>query len=143
MQQTMWAIHLAVFVRTRDVAPYVRNVHVDTQRTGALKGLCGNKGGVAVALSLSMKHQNMPQFSPREDSRDDPQVAAPAWRDVQSSRSHLSLLFVGSHLTAHQHNVAKRNLDYLNIVKHMKVGSQGPYAEHFPVAHLLSHLLTM
>lgn len=140
MQQTMWAIHLAVFARTRDVAPHIANVHVDTQRTGALKGLCGNKGGVGVALTVSMRPRrganedgNSP-YSPREGFEDKPPRHAPAWRDVQASRSHLSLLFVGSHLTAHQHNVAKRNRDYLNIVQNMKVGSKGPFAKQFPQA---------
>ncbi|GET93180.1 endonuclease/exonuclease/phosphatase, putative [Leishmania tarentolae] len=50
----MWAVQMLVFARRRDVAHYISRAHVSHVRTGLLNGLCGNKGGVAVGLVLSL-----------------------------------------------------------------------------------------
>lgn len=50
----MWAIHIMVFARTRDVARYVSLQETSAVPTGMLGGLGGNKGGVAVALAISL-----------------------------------------------------------------------------------------
>lgn len=53
-KHAMWAIQLLVFARRRDIVQYVSQVHTSHVKTGLMKGLGGNKGGVAVALTLSM-----------------------------------------------------------------------------------------
>lgn len=50
----MWAVHMLVFARKRDVAKYVSRAHTSHVKTGLLNGLGGNKGGVAVGLVLSL-----------------------------------------------------------------------------------------
>lgn len=159
--QTLWAIHLMVFVRKRDVAAYVREVHIGIHKTGAVKGTCGNKGGVAVALTVSLRRstalralsptqlprtdvsdeavlnrnevEGNPMFSPR-DAQEALTQNEELFRQLKTSAvvtkatpSEMRLLFIGAHLTAHQHNVAKRNEDYASIVRNLPVGSLGPF----------------
>ncbi|CAD2214208.1 endonuclease/Exonuclease/phosphatase [Angomonas deanei] len=66
----MWALHLAVFARDRDVAAYVSHAHTADVSTGTC-GWGGNKGGVAVALSLSMlRPDNSLVATPMKANRD-------------------------------------------------------------------------
>lgn len=196
--KSLWAIHLGVYARGHDVATYVREVHVGTQKTGAVKGTLGNKGGVAVALTVSLRQSTMHRalealaskgrrvsssaetvpeddkaalagslvdaysagamheedaqqknemFSPAEN-RASPQ--APAAAQARSSNefsqfvaslktaqvsdgvpAEITLLLIGTHLTAHQHNTEARNRDYHNIIRELPVGTRGVYRSKF------------
>ena len=143
---SMWALHILVLARTKDVAKYVREVETGSCKTGQLGGLFGNKGGVGVGLALSLRrssknrvagiHPQSPMavsgdaaFSPRElAEKSAPYQTAAA---ETAGKSELSLLFVGAHLTAHQHNTSKRNEDYAHIVRDLPLGLLGSFAEKF------------
>lgn len=168
-QQSLWAVHLVVFARSRDVAMYIREVHVGVQKTGTLAGHMGNKGGVGIALTISLrqstaaralgqarskerssfdhhhdgKRDGENEFSPRSGSEEDgiTKGIVPSEKTVDPSRAggtrsprclpELTFLFIGTHLTAHQENVQKRNSDYCSIVSRLPVGTFGPYGFKF------------
>jgi hypothetical protein len=159
---SLWAVHLIVFARTRDVAKYVRHAHVGSVKTGVM-GIMGDKGGVAVGFSVSMRRSTAltvarrigekadeekpavvpvepPHLQPITPSAADKLVGLTAsFLDEAGSRRapdgkeppELSFLFIGAHLTAHQHNVTSRNQDYQSIVQRLPLGTKGPYAGSF------------
>ncbi|CUG87345.1 endonuclease/exonuclease/phosphatase, putative [Bodo saltans] len=45
--------------------------------------------------------------------------------------AEMTLLFVGTHLTAHQHNTEARNRDYHSIIRELPVGTRGVYRNKF------------
>lgn len=184
--RSLWALHLIVFARKRDVCLYIREVHVDAQKTGTGKGLLGNKGGIGVGLTVSLRQSTSvravrsliegvcsnvdpplssdfsPKSSPKEEGHAQPSSSCTANEDshlaiasqldahleLRTTRSmpasssvlpEVTLLFVGTHLTAHQHNVARRNDDYWSIVGNMQVGTHGPFrSKYIKSQHRLS-----
>lgn len=52
----MWALHLMVLARKRDVAHHITQVE-SAKVTSGLLGVGGNKGAVAVALSIRLSHK--------------------------------------------------------------------------------------
>jgi len=127
-QRSLWALHVAVYARRADVAPAIVMVETATCSTGELRGLMGNKGGIGVGLTVRMRGvttdvRDSDVYSPRDDdgSFDPPIQSLPGLR----------LLFIGAHLTAHQHNIHRRNDDYRTIVQTMNVGIRGPFHASF------------
>lgn len=59
-KEQLWAVHIAVYARTRDVLQYVDHVHHSRVPVGScgIGAFLGNKGGVAVGLTVSMKTRN-------------------------------------------------------------------------------------
>ncbi|RNF17903.1 endonuclease/Exonuclease/phosphatase [Trypanosoma conorhini] len=142
-RKELWYIQLLVYVRRKDVASYIRCIGTTSVKTGVARGLCGNKGGVAVALSISMTPAPLQTRSERLSSK-----TASSFRDRMKScsppvkvgrgaakvreeaplggkeASNITLLFIGAHLAAHQKGVQMRNKDYLSIVKGMYAAFQ-------------------
>lgn len=144
---SQWALHLLVLARKSDAAQYVRESEVGACKTGELGGLMGNKGGIGFGLRLSLRRSSVlrvhgiqaAEANPR-DTEFSPRELADAQRDQHKGGVDLSLLFIGAHLTAHQHNTEKRNEDYLRIVRELPVGSRGAFPARFstvPSAALL------
>lgn len=147
----MWATHLMVFARTTDVLPYVTEVHTSYVKTGSMGNSLGNKGGIGIGLSIRLynsqrrggaiiPNNNVPLDSPAEQPEVHPNhigtQPAPSSSTIPTAisttgKSVLTFLFIGAHLTAHQENHAKRNEDYLHIIKHLKLGTTGIYDQRF------------
>lgn len=61
--EKLWASHVMVFARRRDVAGYISHVHVGKVACGFL-GVGGNKGAVAVAFAVDLKHHGLASARP-------------------------------------------------------------------------------
>ncbi|ESL10059.1 endonuclease/Exonuclease/phosphatase [Trypanosoma rangeli SC58] len=142
-RKEMWYIQLLVYARRKDVASYIRCSDATSVRTGIANGLCGNKGGVAVALSISMipsplhrraeggRDEDVSPFENRVgslfssttvySSDAGPRDQIPLHNTAAPS---ITLLFIGAHLAAHQKGVRIRNKDYLSIVRVMYTAFQ-------------------
>ncbi|ESS70022.1 putative endonuclease/exonuclease/phosphatase [Trypanosoma cruzi] len=149
-RKELWYIQLLVYARKKDVASYVGYSEASSVKTGIANGLGGNKGGVAVALSIGMtvsplqmvpgrrKGENTSHtegstssvFSPREGGPCSVHVGEGVNFEA-SAPPRITLLFVGAHLSAHQKGVHMRNKDYLSIVRSLRVGSQGRHKALF------------
>ena len=121
---TLWAVHMIILARTKDVFPFICEVHVDSVKTGSVNNALGNKGGVGIAFSL--------RLTGAEPTPVNAAVPQTFLKHATIPRSSvMTFLFIGAHLTAHQQNQERRNEDYLHIIKHMKLGSQGIYEQRF------------
>ncbi|RNF08905.1 endonuclease/Exonuclease/phosphatase [Trypanosoma rangeli] len=141
-RKELWYIQLLVYARREDVASYIRCSDATSVRTGIANGLCGNKGGVAVALSISMIPLPLQRCAERR--RDNDSLFGGCMRSLLSSTEvysgdtrlrdkiplhntvapSITLLFIGAHLAAHQKGVRMRNKDYLSIVRAMYAAFQ-------------------
>ncbi|KEG14985.1 endonuclease/Exonuclease/phosphatase [Trypanosoma grayi] len=158
--KTLWCIQLLVYARQSDVAPYVQQTDASSVKTGIVNGLGGNKGGVAVALALSMSvsplkvnpeslHKNtsfsMGQspsaFSPREGPGASLDAKSDFGRAV-TAPPYITLLFIGAHLAAHQKGVSLRNKDYHSIIRALQVGFCGRHKAFFEKLHSDSKSMT-
>eukprot|EP00796_Vickermania_ingenoplastis_P004916 gene4916-3528_t len=87
-REHLWASHIMVFARKRDVALYFSHVHCSKIPCGFL-GLGGNKGGVAVAFCLNLKPRETVSQSLASTDIGTSSVAftSPARERPESSRS--------------------------------------------------------
>ena len=65
---SMMALHLMVACRQFDVYSHIVGVHASSTKTGMIGGAVGNKGGLGIALTLSLKNR----LSPGQSLRDAP-----------------------------------------------------------------------
>lgn len=136
----MWALHLMVLARKRDVALHI--AHVETAKvTSGLLGIGGNKGAVAVALSIRLSHEGCGTSHNVKKKR----RTTANLQEVNMQRNYsrkasntfsvvspvLTMLFINAHLPAHMEGMKKRNSCYHKILKTIKVGKKGVFAQDF------------
>lgn len=149
----MWALHLMVLARRRDVAQYVSHVETAKVSSGIL-GVGGNKGAVGVSLTIHLSSiscgpsipvwtvEKQSQSSVPEESRvSNETVKMNNTNDNDNNNDNnsnsdsgtisplksplLKMLFINAHFPAHLDAMERRNSCYHKILKSIKVGSKG------------------
>lgn len=143
----MWAMHLMVLARKRDVARYVSHIESAKVSSGIL-GIGGNKGAVGVSffIHLSPFHSTTIQkcaeevgnSSITEGTKQGNDMFSPSLGPSSLDSPVLTMLFINAHLPAHLEAIEKRNICYHKILKSIALGKKGRFPQYYKLRSNLS-----